>query len=61
MKKFKLIILFLLLFSFGISKVNALTLTSDTTLTDDISEKVIIDGSNVTLDLNGHNIKPNEK
>lgn len=61
MKKFKLLILFLLLFSFGISKVNALTLTSDTTLTDDISEKVIIDGANVTLDLNGHNIKAHVK
>jgi len=37
--------------------VNALTVTENYTLTEDLTETVIVSGSNVTINLNNHNIK----
>ena len=57
MKKLKLL-LGVLTFGllFNITNVNAMTLTEDLTLTEDINEQVIVNGSKVTVNLNGHNI-----
>lgn len=56
MKNFKLKIFVLALLMFCVSNVNAMTIDSDTKLTEDINEQVIINGKKVVIDLNGHNI-----
>lgn len=56
MKNFKLKIFVLALLMFCVSNVNAMTINSDTKLTEDINEQVIINGKKVVIDLNGHNI-----
>ncbi len=55
MKK-KIMIFLMLLFVFGVSKANALSITSDYTLEEDINEQVVVDGANATINLNGHSI-----
>ena len=57
MKKLKVMGVILLTFIFSTTNVKALTLTEDTTLTEDITEQVIVSGSTVTINLNGHKIK----
>ena len=56
MKNFKLKIFVLALLMFCVSNVNAMTIDSDTKLTEDINEQVVINGKKVVIDLNGHNI-----
>lgn len=57
MKKINYLGVILLVFIFGTIRVNALTITEDLTLTEDLNQEVIInDGSTVTINLNGHNI-----
>lgn len=57
MKKLKLLLGVIgIMLTLSISNVKALNVTEDITLTEDITEQVVVNGKKVTLDLNGHSI-----
>jgi len=57
MKRVKLLLILMgVLFALNTLKAKALTISEDYTLTNDLTEDVIVSGKNITIDLNGHSI-----